>query len=94
MSDDQTTSARSAGSPRRTFFPASQELPVLGTQRPRDRLQGREDVAAIPVRARENRTEPDQRCLCAEAAAAGPRDQAGPYPGAAPVRDSLRILGI
>src|SRR5678815_2639776 len=58
-------------------LPAAQDLPVLRNQRAKDRLQGREAVAALRLRARQDRAEPHHGRLDPEAARAGAGDQAG-----------------
>src|SRR5260370_40293742 len=51
-----------------TVLPPAQDLPVLGRQCPEDRLQGREAVAALRLRARQDRAELHHRSFGQEAA--------------------------
>ena len=71
------------------IFPAAQILPVLRTQRAEDRLQGRPAVAALRLRARQDRAEPHHRGIDAEAARAGAGDQAGAVPRPAALHREL-----
>ena len=58
-------------------FPAPQIVPVLGSERAQDRLQGRQAPAALRLRARQDRAEPHHRGLDQAAARARAGDQAG-----------------
>src|SRR5882757_3815168 len=51
-----------------TVLPPAQDLPILGRQCPEDRLQGREAVAALRFRARQDRAEPHHGGFGQEAA--------------------------
>src|SRR5581483_11734504 len=51
-----------------TVLPPAQDLPVHGRERPEDRLQGHEAVAALHLRARQDRAEPHHRRIDQEAA--------------------------
>src|SRR6516165_412289 len=70
-------------------LPPPQDLPVLGRQRAEDRLQGREAVAALRVRARQDRAEPHHRGLGQEAARARASDQARALPRPVDLRDQI-----
>src|SRR5271155_1769706 len=51
-----------------SVFPPPQDLPVHGSQRAEDRLQGFQAADALRVRARQDRAEPYHRRLRQEAA--------------------------
>src|SRR5690606_40912837 len=57
-----------------------QDLPVLRRQRPEDRLQGRSPVAALHLRARQDRAVPHHGGQPEEAARTRPCDQARTLP--------------
>src|SRR5205085_1506570 len=75
--------------PSPVMLPAPQILPVLRTQRAEDRLQGRPAVAALHLRARQDRAEPHHRGVDAKAARAGAGDQAGAVSRPAPLYREL-----
>src|SRR5262249_13122172 len=64
----------SAGPP--ALLSPPEDLPVLRGQCPEDRLQGREALAAVCVRARQDRAEPHYGSFRKKAARAGARHQA------------------
>src|SRR5262245_50942597 len=76
-----------AGTP--ALLPPPQDLSVLRFQRAEDRLQGCPPVAAVRVRAGQDRAEPNYRGLRQEAARAGAGHQARQVPRALALRDRL-----
>src|SRR5712671_6363265 len=72
-----------------SVFPPPQDLPVHGSERAEDRLQGFQALDALRVGARQDRPEPHYRSLRQEAARARARHQAGALPRPSALRDSL-----
>src|SRR3954454_18838586 len=70
-------------------FPSPQELPVLGSERAQDRLQGHAAALALHFRARQDRPFAHHRRLRQEAARARACDQAGAFFGSPALRDPL-----
>src|SRR5215475_13403755 len=70
-------------------LPPPQDLPVLGRQRPQDRLQRRAPAAALCFRARQDRAKPHHRGVGEEAAGACAGDQARALSWTAALRDPL-----
>src|SRR5262249_49777168 len=63
-----------------SIFPPPQDLPVHGSERAEDRLQGFQAVDALRVRARQDRAEPHHGRLRQEAARTRARHQARTLP--------------
>src|ERR1700739_4675687 len=82
---DVTASRRSAPA----VLPPPQKLPILRRQCAEDRLQGRQAVAAVRVRARQDPPKPHHRRLGEETARARASDQASAVSWVAPLRDPL-----
>ncbi len=80
-----------AGAP--AVLPSPQDLPVLGRQRAEDRLQGREAVTALRLRARQDRTEPYHCGIRQAATRARSCDQACTLSRIAAVRDQVTAGG-
>src|SRR3984957_6337910 len=75
-------------------FPPSQDLPVHGSERAEDRLQGFQTADALRLRARQDRAEPHHRRLRQEAAGTCARHQALAFPRAVALRDPVNIASI
>src|ERR1700722_17032749 len=73
-----------------SVFPPSQDLPVHGSERAEDRLQGFQAADALRFRARQDRAEPHHRGFRQEAARARARHQARTFPRSASLRHSLK----
>src|SRR6266576_5228310 len=73
-----------------SVFPPPQNLPVHGSERAEDRLQGFQAVDALCLRARQDRAEPHHRRLRQEAARTRARHQALAFPRPASLRDPIR----
>ena len=71
------------------FLSPPQDLPVLRRQCAEDRLQGRQAVATLRVRARQDRAESHYGGVRQEAAGAGTRHQARPLPRIVALRNPL-----
>src|SRR3954447_21003976 len=72
-----------------SVFPPPQDLPVHGSERAEDRLQGFQAVDALRLRARQDRAEPHHGRLRQEAARTRARHQALAFPRSASLRHSL-----
>src|SRR5262245_13712094 len=77
-----------------SVFPPPQDLPVHGSERAEDRLQGFKAVDALRVRARQDRAEPHHGRLGQEAARTRARDQALAFPRSPALRHSLKRDGM
>src|SRR6185312_6859948 len=75
-----------------SVFPPPQDLPVHGSERAEDRLQGFQAADALRLRARQDRAEPHHGGFRQEATRARPRHQARAVPGSASLRHSLSSL--
>src|SRR6185312_4677695 len=73
-----------------SLFPPPQDLPVHGSERAEDRLQGFQAVDALRLRARQDRSEPHHGRICQKTARACARDQTCTLPRAAALRYSLK----
>src|SRR3981189_342411 len=75
-----------------SVFPPPQDLPVHGSERAEDRLQGFQAVDALRLRARQDRAEPHHRRLRQETARTRARHQALAFPGPAALRYQVRNM--
>src|SRR3981189_3615793 len=73
-----------------SVFPPPQDLPVHGSERAEDRLQGFQAFDALRLRARQDRAEPHHRRLRQEAARTRARHQARAFPRSAALRDPVK----
>src|SRR5512132_106255 len=71
------------------FLSPAQDLPVFRRQRAEDRLQGRQALAALRLRARQDRAKPDYGRFRQEAAGAGTRHQTRTLSRIVALRDPL-----
>src|SRR4029453_13497942 len=71
------------------FFSPAQDLPVFRRQRAEDRLQGRQALTALRLRARQDRAKPDYGRFRQEAAGAGTRHQTRTLSRIVALRDPL-----
>src|SRR5205814_3351861 len=79
-----------------SVFPPPQDLPVHGSERAEDRLQGFQAFDALRLRARQDRAEPHHCRLRQEAARTRARHQARPVSRFAALRYSLNasVCGV
>src|SRR5262249_22918518 len=76
-----------------SVFPPSQDLPVHGSERAEDRLQGFQAADALRLGARQDRAEPHHGSVRQEAARTRARHQARPLPRPVALRDQVNSKG-